>query len=209
MATGTSARRTQAERSQATRAKVLDAAVACLADRGLAATTTTEVARRAQVSRGALLHQFPTRGDLVDAAARHVLGSFADQFAATMGALPEGPERIRSAIDLLAGIFDGPVIGAWYDLILAGRTDPELQAHVGDIYDELAVIVADLWADLFPAGLGDLGPEINDAVPALLFAVLHGNALRAMTGSSSAARHAQQSLDLVKVLAELFGTPAT
>ncbi|MGC9544677.1 helix-turn-helix domain-containing protein, partial [Streptomyces sp. UG1] len=48
------------EQRVATRAQIVDAAVESLIEVGVAATTTLEVQRRAGVSRGALLHHFPT-----------------------------------------------------------------------------------------------------------------------------------------------------
>ena len=60
-----------AERRAATRAKIMDAAVRCLAEFGYAATSTPLVARLAKVSRGSLLHQFPTKVDLILAVAEH------------------------------------------------------------------------------------------------------------------------------------------
>src|SRR5258706_14432846 len=65
-------RRTQAERRAGTRALLLEATVECLAERGYAGTTTTEVARRAGLSRGAQLHHFGTKTDLVTAAVEHL-----------------------------------------------------------------------------------------------------------------------------------------
>ena len=58
-------RRTQAERSAATRKVLLDAAVNCLFENGYGATTTLMVAEAAGVSRGAMLHQFPSKADLM------------------------------------------------------------------------------------------------------------------------------------------------
>src|ERR1700682_1902920 len=58
---GTSSRRSQAERSATTRDALLDATIACLVEDGYANTTTSRVAERAGVSRGAHLHHFQTR----------------------------------------------------------------------------------------------------------------------------------------------------
>ena len=55
------------DRSRATRQRLLEAAVACLAERGWAGSTVSVVAEHAGVSRGAAQHHFPTREDLVDA----------------------------------------------------------------------------------------------------------------------------------------------
>lgn len=59
------ARRTQAERSASTRQALLDAAIQCVFEHGYGATTTLLVAKIAGISRGAMLHQFPTKNDLM------------------------------------------------------------------------------------------------------------------------------------------------
>src|SRR5439155_1026260 len=61
-------RRSQEERREATRGAVLDATVECLAERGYAGTTTTRIARRARVSRGALLHYYASKIELLTSA---------------------------------------------------------------------------------------------------------------------------------------------
>src|SRR5208282_1979137 len=60
-----------AERRAATRKKILDAGVRCLCERGYSGTTTPVVAKMAGVARGSLLHQFPTKVDLILAVAQH------------------------------------------------------------------------------------------------------------------------------------------
>ncbi len=58
-------RLTQAERSAATRKVLLDASVKCLFEHGYGQTTTILIAEIAGMSRGALLHQFPSKADLM------------------------------------------------------------------------------------------------------------------------------------------------
>lgn len=65
-------RRTQEERSSETKRRLLDAAFEVLKERGYAGFTTSEVAKRAGVSRGAQVHHFPSKNDLVSAAVEHV-----------------------------------------------------------------------------------------------------------------------------------------
>ena len=60
--------RTQQERSRVTQQRLLDATVDCLVEHGWAGTTTTLIAERAGVSRGAQLHHYPTKAALVLAA---------------------------------------------------------------------------------------------------------------------------------------------
>src|ERR1041385_1513309 len=94
-------RRTQEERSAATRARLLDATIACLSDLGYSRTTTTEIADRAGVSRGAQLHHFPTKAELVTTAVEHLFRRRDAEFRAAFRKLPEGTDRDRAAIDLL------------------------------------------------------------------------------------------------------------
>lgn len=66
-----SVRGPHAERTAAMRQRLIDAAIACLFELGYAATTTQVVTDRAGVSRGAILHHFPTKVDLMVAVAEY------------------------------------------------------------------------------------------------------------------------------------------
>src|SRR5690606_34185607 len=59
------------DRSRATRQRLLEAAVACLAEHGWAGSTVSVVAERAAGSRGAAQHHFPTRQDPLTAPVEH------------------------------------------------------------------------------------------------------------------------------------------
>jgi len=65
-------RQTQGERSRETQRKLMSAVVECLVEYGWSGTTTALVSKRAGVSRGAQLHHFASRGDLVAAAVEYV-----------------------------------------------------------------------------------------------------------------------------------------
>ena len=109
-------RRTQEERSAATRAKLLDATIDCLIELGYAGTTTTLIAERAGVSRGAQLHHFPSKDALYRAV---VLDSFGDWLALVDNAT-EGPREgwpqvermLRAAFRFFtAAVSSGPAEG--------------------------------------------------------------------------------------------------
>src|ERR1700739_4698659 len=69
---GQRVRRTQAERSAAMRTRLLDATVECLVSHGYSGTTTARVAEMAGVTRGAQVHHFRSKEDLVVAAIEHL-----------------------------------------------------------------------------------------------------------------------------------------
>jgi len=123
-------RRTQAERSARTRQRLLDAALVCLAERGYTGTTTTEVAERAGVSRGAQLHHFPTRSELVVAACEHLVERRLEEFRKAVLAFPAGADVVDGAVEVLWSMFSDPSAYAMLELAVAARTDPELRAHL-------------------------------------------------------------------------------
>ncbi len=120
----------QQERSRATQRRLLDATVDCLVDFGWAGTTTTVIAERAGVSRGAQLHHYPTKAALVLAAVAHLAERRADEIRAEAETLRAQPpeDRVARVVDLLAAAFTGPLFIAAIELWVAARTDPELRA---------------------------------------------------------------------------------
>jgi AcrR family transcriptional regulator len=72
-------RRSQEERSAETSARLLDAAIDLMHDRGMARMSTPEIAARAGVSRGALTHHFASREDLIALAIARDLGRVTDE----------------------------------------------------------------------------------------------------------------------------------
>jgi AcrR family transcriptional regulator len=128
-----SSRVPQEERSRAMRQRLLDATVECLVERGWSGTSTTLVSQRAGVSRGAQLHHFPTKSDLVVAAVEHLSEVRGEELAAAAQALPTGPRRTRAVLGMLADHFTSPVFTAALELWVAARTDPELRGAVGPL----------------------------------------------------------------------------
>jgi AcrR family transcriptional regulator len=141
--------RTQEERSAAMRERLLDATIDCLVEYGYAGTTTTRVAERAGVTRGAQVHHFPTKTDLVTAAIRHVATRRAELAFAEMDRLPASTDPIGDILDLLWDIHQGPIFAATIELLLAARTDPELRAQVADVEPQVNDMVLDLSKRLF------------------------------------------------------------
>src|SRR5215468_134533 len=167
-------RRTQAERSAAMQARLLDAALQCLVDLGYAGTTTTVVAERAGVSRGAQLHHFPTRAALVAAAVEHLYARLTEAYQAGFARLPRGADRLRAAIDLLWSMFTEPRYAAVLELFTAARADRELRDHLRPIAERHQANVYRLAHRYFPeaARLG----RAFDAVLTLVLDAMQGMA---------------------------------
>jgi AcrR family transcriptional regulator len=119
------------------RARLLEATVELLVERGYAGTSTTLVSERAGVSRGAQLHHFPTKQDLVVAAVQHVTAVRGNELAAAATGLPTGPRRTRAVLQVLGDHFSSPVFTAALELWVAARTDPALLAEVAPLEQKL------------------------------------------------------------------------
>ncbi|GGV52058.1 TetR family transcriptional regulator [Streptomyces griseoflavus] len=120
------------DRSRATRQRLLEAAVACLAEHGWAGSTVTVVAEHAGVSRGAAQHHFPTREDLFTAAVEYV----AEERSNALRALfPEGAATAdrRAVVEALVGLYTGPVFRAALHLWVAASNEEQLRPRVTEL----------------------------------------------------------------------------
>ncbi len=146
-----SERRSQAERSAATRDALLDATIACLVKDGYANTTTSRVAERAGVSRGAHLHHFQTRHALVAAAMERLAERRGAELLAAAEDLPEGRERLVQGLDLLWASYANPLFQAALDLWSHARTDPDLRKRLVPVERRLDRQTLAITKRLFPA----------------------------------------------------------
>lgn len=118
------------EQREDSRTRILDAAVECLVEGGYTNATTPRIQARAGISRGGLLHHFPSRTALLVAASQHLaqqrIARTAAQAEEIARSYPEGPERLHRMIDLLWSSFHEPHWHAALELWTAARTDDEL-----------------------------------------------------------------------------------
>lgn len=120
----------QAQKSAATRNLILDAAISCFIEMGYAMTTTAKISARAGLSRGAMLHHFPSKSVLVQAAVEYLHRRRLDAFKEAVSKIPaDHPNRIRAGIDIYWQHLTSPLFVAFHELSVAARTDEEL----GDI----------------------------------------------------------------------------
>ncbi|WP_035922599.1 TetR/AcrR family transcriptional regulator [Frankia sp. QA3] len=125
-------RRTQRQRRASSRELILDAAVQGLFEDGYARTTTVAIQTRAGVSRGRLLHHFPSREDLLVATAQHLAHERIEEMRRFVLAATPGPTtggaRVDLATELLWETFQAPYFWAAMELWTAARTDTDLAA---------------------------------------------------------------------------------
>lgn len=162
----TPARVPQEKRTRLMRARLLEATVDCLVERGFSGTSTTLVSERAGVSRGAQLHHFPTKNDLVVAAVEHLTEVRGAELAAAAAALPTGARRTRAVLQMLADHFTSPVFTAALELWVAARTEPALLASVAPLELRVGREVHRLTVELL--GADESGAGVRELVQATL-----------------------------------------
>jgi len=176
-------RLTQAERSATMRARLVAAAIRCLNRDGYASTTVAMVADEAGVSRGGMLHQFPTKVDLMLEVVR--FASDHDEFAEEGDKVNLDPRA--HFIDLSDAFWRNvtrPPSAAKLEIMIAAHSDSVLAVRLPPIIREIEDQRRRRVWRLAEA----LGAKDRDAVDAMV--TLH---LSAMRGLSIELRFAEDS----------------
>ncbi len=118
-------RRSNAERSAETKERILEATLACLSEKGYAATSTNDVVKRAGVSRGALVHHFASKSELVAAAAVYLVRKRYAAAEERSQRLPDEQQSIRDKLEVRRRDYE-----RWFpatiEFMVACRTDEAL-----------------------------------------------------------------------------------
>ncbi len=112
------------------RTRLLDATVECLVAYGYAGTTTPRIAEMAGVTRGAQIHHFRSKVDLVAAAVQHLAQQRTQAALHELSRVQSGPDPISAVLDFLWKTHQGPMFVATLELWVAARTDPLLARQV-------------------------------------------------------------------------------
>lgn len=146
----------------------MNAVVDCLVEHGWSGTTTALVSERAGVSRGAQLHHFASRGELVTAAVEHVGTEGVRDLRARAATVSAGQSaaRTEAVVQLIVDFFTSPLFAAALELWVAARTDPALKAVVVPLQARLGRECHRLAVELLAAD--EEQPGVREAVQATL-----------------------------------------
>ncbi|SDC94852.1 TetR/AcrR family transcriptional regulator [Streptomyces prasinopilosus] len=153
------------DRSRATRQRLLEAAVACLAEHGWAGSTVLVVAERAGVSRGAAQHHFPTREDLFTAAVEYVAE---ERSTALRDLFPDGTTAgdRRAVVAALIDLYTGPLFRAALHLWVAASNEEQLRSRVTELESRIGRESHRVAVELLAAD--ETRPGVRETVQGLL-----------------------------------------
>jgi len=136
------------------RAKLLDATIECLVEFGYAGLSTARIADKAGATRGAQIHHFGSKADLVAAAVKHLAARRAQEALTQISRFDLSEDLIGQLLDLLWDLHQGPVFVATVELWVAARTDPELAPLLDDLGPAMMNNVIDAFTVRDPSSSG-------------------------------------------------------
>ncbi len=107
--------------------RILDAAVEVMLEHGYSGASTVRIQERAGVSRGRLLHHFPSRDVLLIAASQHLARARVGELPSEHSWPTDPGERIDAVVDTMAATFTQGYFWAATELWIAARTHEELR----------------------------------------------------------------------------------
>lgn len=107
--------------------RILDAAVEVMLEHGYSGASTVRIQERAGVSRGRLLHHFPSRDALLIAASQHLARARVGELPSEHSWPTDPGERIDAVVDTMAATFTQGYFWAATELWIAARTHEDLR----------------------------------------------------------------------------------
>jgi AcrR family transcriptional regulator len=139
-------------RSLATRERLVRATIDEIHAVGYHAATTHRIAERAQVSRGALLHHFPARADLVRAALEALLDDGTAAIRSVSRDVRSGALPLADFVEFLWPLFSGRFFQLSMELINESRTDASLRESLVPVVQRFHAALDAIWVEFCDAG---------------------------------------------------------
>ena len=142
-------RRTQSERTSETRQRLINAAIERLLTHGMAGATVVEICREAEVTTGALQHQFGSKTGLMTAVVSELFKPFTE-IRTPLDPTSSLEERVAQLVDHYWGIYWDERYHAVLEILLAARHDPELMPLVASFREVQIDTLSHCLANDFP-----------------------------------------------------------
>jgi AcrR family transcriptional regulator len=167
--------RTQQQRREETVARLLDASIDTIVEVGYARASAAVIARRAQVSDGALFRHFATMGDFMAATALEVMRRQLGLFTKQVAEIPADQPALEAVLVILRDVTGNATNAVMYELLVAARTDEKLRATLQNVLTEYAANIYDIARSL--PGSEQFPDETFAALVAILTNTFDGAAI--------------------------------
>lgn len=141
-------RKNQEEKSRQTQARITQATIECILEKGIRATSTVDVAHRAGVSRGALVYHYPSKTSLMQAALEDLLirevGSVRDMAIRVKA----GELDFDSLLKVLHEHFKGDMYMVTLEYLTNARTDPAIMEALVPLAAKFNDSLEKIWEQL-------------------------------------------------------------
>ena len=117
----------QAQKSAATRAQIIRAAISCIVESSFSNTTMMKISEKAGLSRGATLHHFPSKMDIIRAAVDYLFEKRLQAFRRSILEISKGADMAHLAVQAYSAHLNHPLYIALFELSVAARTDDALK----------------------------------------------------------------------------------
>jgi AcrR family transcriptional regulator len=141
--------RTQIARSESTRARVLDAAITCVAEEGFQSSNLTRIARYAGMTTGAIQHQFGDKATLLAEVIERGFERLVDRLARLPGGALPVAERVDALVGALWEGYDASSTRASLEILLAMRGDEAFQRRSLEFVAGMAQRIDRIWMGTF------------------------------------------------------------
>lgn len=145
----------QAEKSSMTRSAILEATIQCLLELGYANTTTALIANYAGVSRGAMMHHFPSRISVMRAVIDYLHVLRLQEYRDLMSDIDDPQSKltdkaIRESVEAAWRYVNLPSFLAYQEMLAASRTDGELRQIIEPVEKDFEKQFLDTVKAVFP-----------------------------------------------------------
>jgi len=145
----------QAEKSAMTRSAILEATIQCLLELGYANTTTALIANYAGVSRGAMMHHFPSRISVMRAVIDYLHVLRLQEYRDLMVDIDDPQSNltdkaIRESVEAAWRYVNLPSFLAYQEMLAASRTDGELRQIIEPVEKDFEKQFLDTVKAVFP-----------------------------------------------------------
>ncbi len=117
----------QAQKSAATRKQIISAAIRCIVESSYSKTTMMKISEKAGMSRGATLHHFPSKMDIIRAAVDYLHEKRLQAFRRSIKDIPKHADMAHLAVQAYSAQLNHPIYVALFELSVAARTDKKLK----------------------------------------------------------------------------------